>query len=147
MKTAPASRPARTERAPRASDETHEVEDEFPDLPAALVIHYRELLRAYVIMGSGNLSDEMNRLADLLASADVTAQQAMRLHLHVLEETVQGLGSRSARHVLNRADLLILEVMMNLAEGYRDRFRQQLHPPVKQLLPGFDASQPQRSAA
>jgi DNA-binding response OmpR family regulator len=109
-----------------------------PDLPRPLVEHYRELLRAYVIMGSGNLGEEMNRLAELLASAAISAQQAMVLHLHVLEEMVDGLGSRSARHVMNRADMLILEVMINLAEGYRDRFLKRVRPPRQMRLPGFD---------
>jgi DNA-binding response OmpR family regulator len=92
-------------------------------LPAELALHYRELLRAYVIMGSGRLAGEMNRLAEMLVSAGVTAQQTMHLHLRVLEEMVQGLGYRSARHVMNRADLLVLEVMLNLAEQYRRRCR------------------------
>jgi DNA-binding response OmpR family regulator len=108
-----------------------------PDLPKALVEHYRELLRAYVIMGSGNLSEEMNRLAGLLASAAVTSQQAMLLHLHVLEDLVRGLGSRSARHVMNRADMLVLEVMINLAQNYRERFLKRVHPPRQRMLPGF----------
>jgi DNA-binding NarL/FixJ family response regulator len=92
-----------------------------PGLPDWLVSHYRELLRAYVVMGTGNLSDEMERLTDLLVETGASAQQAMRLHLQVLEEMVEGLGSRSARHVMNRADLLVLEVMIHLAEGYRCR--------------------------
>ncbi len=111
---------------------------ECPDLPEQLVSHYRELLRAYVIMGSGNMTDEMNRLAQLLASAGVTASQAMMLHLHVLEEMIHGLGSRSARHVMNRADLLILEMTINLAESYRERLVLRIFPPQQQLLPGFD---------
>ena len=109
-----------------------------PALPEQLVMHYRELLRAYVIMGSGNLSEEMVRLAELLTSAGVTPQQAMHMHLHVLEQVIQGLGSRSARHVMNRADLLILEVMINLCGGYRQRYFRRLNPPEQMLLPGFD---------
>lgn len=111
-----------------------------PDLPTKLVAHYRELLRAYVIMGSGNLNHEMNQLAEMLTSAGVTASQAMLLHLHVLEEMVLGLGSRSARHVMNRADLLILEMIINLAEGYRERCASPERPPEQKLLPGFDAA-------
>ena len=65
------------------------------ELPAPLTDHYRELFRAYVVMGSGNLTDEMDRLAELLASAAVTPQEAMRLHVQVLEEMIAGLGSRS----------------------------------------------------
>ncbi len=108
------------------------------ELPDELTSHYRELLRAYVIMGSGNMTDEMDRLAELLASAAITPQQAMRLHLHVLEEMITGLGSRSARHVMNRADMLILEVMIHLAEQYRDRYLKRICPPRQLSLPGFE---------
>ncbi len=110
------------------------------DLPPQLLCHYRELLRAYVIMGSGNLADEMDRLASLLAAATVTPQQAMLLHLQVLEELIQGLGSRSARHVMNRADMLILEVMIHLSEQYRARYLKRVHPPRQLALPGFEAA-------
>jgi DNA-binding NarL/FixJ family response regulator len=110
------------------------------NLPQPLVDHYRELLRAYVIMGSGNLGREMTMLSELLVSAGVSARRTMQLHLHVLEDLLQGLGSRSTRHVMTRADLLVLEVMVNLAEGYRKLFEQRIAPPRQQLLPGFDAS-------
>jgi DNA-binding NarL/FixJ family response regulator len=90
-------------------------------LNESLATHYREMLRAHVIMGSGNLSSEMATLAELLAAGGVTAPQTMHLHVQVLEELVHGLGSRSARHVMTRADLLILEVLVHLAERYRLR--------------------------
>jgi hypothetical protein len=107
-------------------------------LPDQLVGHYRELLRAYVIMGSGNLGREMAMLAELLVSAGVSARQTMQLHLQVLEDLLQGLGTRSTRHVMTRADLLVLEVMVNLAEGYRKMYHERVAPPRQQLLPGFD---------
>jgi DNA-binding NarL/FixJ family response regulator len=91
-------------------------------LPVRLVEHYREMLRTYVIMGTGNLSDEMSRLSELLVGAEVTARETMQLHVQVLEELVRGLGNRSARHVMNRADLLVLEVLVHLSEGYRRRY-------------------------
>jgi len=109
-----------------------------PSLPPELIAHYRELLRTYVIMGSGNLSGEMARLGDLLVTAGVTARQTMHLHLHVLEELIRGLGARSTRHVMTRADLLVLEIMMHLAEGYRRRYQQRVRPLVQRTLPGFD---------
>lgn len=105
------------------------------DLPASLVSHYRELLRTYVIMGVGNLSGEMARLADMLATAEVSAQRGLQLHVAVLEELVQGLGTRSARHVMNRADLMALEVMGYLADGYRSRLQEARHPLRQQILP------------
>lgn len=109
-----------------------------PNLPAELVGHYRELLRTYVIMGSGTMACELGQFAELLATAGVTARQAMELHLHVLEELVHGLGARSTRHVMTRADLLVMEIMIHLAESYRNRYLQRARPPVQRLLPGFD---------
>jgi hypothetical protein len=107
------------------------------DLPERLVAHYRELLRAYVVMGAGNLGDEMATLASLLTEADVSAQRAMQLHVLVLEELIGSLGNRSARHVMSRADLLVLEIMAHLADGYRRRYHDE-HRPARQLdLPGF----------
>lgn len=108
------------------------------DLPERLVHHYRELLRAHVVMGIGNLADEMTALANLLGEAGVSAQRTMQLHLHVLEELIGSLGNRSARHVMNRADLLVVEVMAHLADSYRRRYYERHHPPEQLLLPGFD---------
>jgi hypothetical protein len=107
------------------------------DLPDRLVSHYRELLRAYIVMGAGNLADELTSLATLLADANVSAQRTMQLHVHVLEELIGSLGNRSARHVMNRADLLVLEVMAHLAEGYRQRYHDQSRPAKQLGLPGF----------
>jgi DNA-binding response OmpR family regulator len=91
--------------------------------------HYREMLRAQVIMGSGNLPDELAALCDMLAAAGVTAPQAMHLHVQVLEELVRGLGNRSARHVMTRADLLLVEILVQLAERYRLRALAAAGPP------------------
>ena len=107
------------------------------DLPDRLVSHYREMLRAYVVMGAGNLADEMNTLANLLAEAGISARRTMQLHVQVLEELIGSLGNRSARHVINRADLLVLEVMAHLADGYRLRYHDRCHPPRQLALPGF----------
>jgi len=108
-----------------------------PRLPDELVALYRELLRTYVIMGSGNLGGELSRLAGVLAAAGINAAQALQLHLTVLEELIQGLGSRSSRHVMSRADLLALEVVAHLADRYRRRYLEQIHPPTQMRLPGF----------
>jgi hypothetical protein len=98
------------------------------DLPERLVTHYREMLRAYVVMGAGNLAEEMVRLAAMLTEADVSAQRTMQLHVQVLEELVGSLGNRSARHVMTRADLLVLEIMAHLADGYRRRYHEDCNP-------------------
>jgi len=134
-----AENPARVKkgRAPAAAS-SPPAEGPPAALPKELVQHYRELLRTYVIMGSGNLACELSRLADLLTTAGVSARQTMQLHLHVLEELVRGLGARSTRHVMTRADLLALEMMIHLAEGYRGRYQAECHPPTQRVLPGFE---------
>jgi CheY-like chemotaxis protein len=140
-------RAARRDKQPADRDEpTPAVEFSTIGLPDELVQHYRELLRTYVIMGSGNLGCELSRLAELFTTAGVTTQQTMQLHLRVLEELIHGLGARSTRHVMTRADLLVLEIMMHLAEGYRRRYCQRLHPPVQRMLPGFEEP-PMRKAS
>ncbi|HEX3868806.1 MAG TPA: hypothetical protein VHV77_00075 [Pirellulales bacterium] len=107
------------------------------EMPAQLVDHYRELLRTYVIMGSGNLANEMAALAELLASIDVTAPEALQLHTIALSELVRGLGTRSARHVMTRADLLALELTIHLGECYRKRWCERSDPVRQMVLPGF----------
>jgi DNA-binding response OmpR family regulator len=107
-------------------------------LPTELTAHYRELLRTYVIMGSGNLVDELKGLAELLVTAGLSTRQVLQFHLTVLEDLIHGLGMRSSRHVMNRADLLALEVLMHLGEGYRQRYQERVHPPVQLRLPGLE---------
>ncbi|MBL9123440.1 MAG: response regulator [Planctomycetaceae bacterium] len=106
-------------------------------LPAELADHYAQLLRTYVIMGSGNLSNEMQLVARILVLAGVSPDRALALHLGALDELLQGLGNRSARHVMNRADLLVLEVLMHMAAGYRAQMAELAHPPQQMSLPGM----------
>jgi len=88
-------------------------------LPAEFDDYYQELLRAYVIMGSGNLAAEIVKLADLLSVAGLTPREVLDLHLARVERLVRGLGNRSTRHVMARADLLALELMIHLGECYQ----------------------------
>lgn len=90
-------------------------------LPPEINSYYQELLRTYVIMGSGNLGGEIAKLADLLAVSGCGPREALSLHLERVELLVDGLGNRSTRHILARADLLALELMIHLGESYRRR--------------------------
>jgi hypothetical protein len=82
---------------------------------------YHELLRAYVIMGSGGLTVEIAKVAELIAFTGLKPREAMQLHLERVEALVRGLGSRSSRHVMARADLMALELMIHLAESYQKK--------------------------
>lgn len=88
-------------------------------LPPEINEFYTELLRTYVIMGSGNLGREIARLAEVMAVAGLSTRETLELHIERVESLVQGLGNRSSRHVMARADLLALELMIHLGECYR----------------------------
>jgi len=90
-------------------------------LPDEINGYYHELLRTYVIMGSGNLSGEIAKLAELLAVAGCGPREVLSLHLERVESLVRGLGNHSTRHIMARADLLALELMIHLGESYRRR--------------------------
>ncbi|HOA52012.1 MAG TPA: hypothetical protein PKI05_07125 [Thermogutta sp.] len=109
-----------------------------PDLPAKLIAHYRELLRAYIIMGSGHLGIELRELADVFATAGLSPKEVLHLHLYVAAELIRGLGSRSTRHVITRTNLLIMEVLLQLAEAYRSRYRDASRPPIQLFFPQFE---------
>ncbi|MCS7237408.1 MAG: hypothetical protein NZ899_03955 [Thermoguttaceae bacterium] len=109
-----------------------------PLLPSNFAHHYRDVLRAYVIMGCGTLAKELTELVDVLASTGISALSVLELHTEVVSDLVRGLGSRSARHVLNRAYLLIVELLLRLADSYRERYWEREHPPTQLFLPGFE---------
>ncbi|MEO1999068.1 MAG: hypothetical protein ABGZ17_27795 [Planctomycetaceae bacterium] len=88
-------------------------------LPPEVSDYYQELLRTYVIMGSGSLGTEFAKLAELLVVVGLSTAETLELHLERVEQLVSGLGSRSTRHVMARADLMALELMVHLGQRYR----------------------------
>lgn len=103
-----------------------------PPIADDLMSEYRDLLRAYVIMGSGTLTAEIGRLAARIVANRLPPARVMQLHVHVLEGVLRGLGTRGVRHVMSRADLLILDLMIHLAEQNTPADRDGLegHPTV-----------------
>lgn len=93
------------------------------NVPEELRAVYRELLRTHVIMGSGNLRDEIESLAQMLAGGEVSADEALTLHLEALDDLIRGLGNRSARHIVSRADVLAIDLLTHLADSYRQLSR------------------------
>ncbi|MBI1311596.1 hypothetical protein GC176_09840 [bacterium] len=88
-------------------------------IPDQIKSYYHELLRTYVIMGSGSLGGEIVQLAAVLAEVGLSPRDTLSLHLERVEQLVRGLGNRSTRHVLARADLLALELIIHLGECYQ----------------------------
>lgn len=103
------------------ADPSAATQQRFSLLPPELDSYYQELVRSYVIMGSGSLVTEIARLADLLAEAGLSPRDVFEFHLERVDRLVRGLGNRSTRHVMARADLLALELMIHLGECYQRR--------------------------
>lgn len=85
-----------------------------PHPPAWLTECFLELLRIYVVTGTGNLRDEVTQLAGRLELCEVTLAEALTAHTLAAEEMVLGLGNRPAWHILGRANLLAYELVMQM---------------------------------
>jgi len=120
--TDPADAPQSASSSPSSSTKlessSEKVSTTMKEIPEEISNHYRELLRTYVIMGSGSLGEEIAKVSEFLSVARMNPREAMQLHLRQVETLVRGLGNRSARHVMARADLMALELMMHLGECY-----------------------------
>lgn len=88
-------------------------------IPWALRGDYVELLRAYVVMGSGHLGPTLEEWAERLAAHRPAAGAVLSMHLRGVELVLEGLGGRGGRHIHNRADLLLVELLMRIADRYR----------------------------
>lgn len=104
-------------------------------VPEEIKQFYQELLRTYVIMGSGNLGGEIGDLAHILAAARLSPRDTLSLHLERVEQLVRGLGNRSTRHVMARADLLALELIIHLGECYMGSSRQESETSIQEPGP------------
>jgi hypothetical protein len=73
-------------------------------------------------MGSGNLQREIAQLTSALLEMSASPRDVILLHTSAAEQQIRGLGAKGSRHILARADLLILEVLAQLSAGYRSRY-------------------------
>lgn len=83
-----------------------------PNPPAWLVEYFQDLLKMYVVSGGGSHRNEVRQLVDRLDHCEVTLAEALTAHTLAAEQLVLSLGNRPAWHILARANLLALEVVM-----------------------------------
>lgn len=88
-------------------------------IPTEVDPQYEQTLRSFVIMGSGRLESELSQLVESMQSRGCTPQDLLAMHLGCVEKLIEGLGQRSSRHVVQRSDQMLLEMMVHLAENYR----------------------------
>ncbi|MBL4886588.1 MAG: hypothetical protein JKY95_18940 [Planctomycetaceae bacterium] len=86
---------------------------------AIIVSQYEQTLRSFVVMGSGRLENELSQLVNGMQSRGKTPHDLLAMHLNCVQNIVEGLSHRSSRHVLQRSDQMLLDIMVHLAEIYR----------------------------
>jgi hypothetical protein len=72
----------------------------------------RELLQAYLVMGQGQMADEVQRLAARIQSRGESLPAALLALAEAMHELVQDRGTRSARHVIDRGNLLMFDLVI-----------------------------------
>lgn len=93
-----------------------EIRTETKTLPTAFQDHYRQLLKTYVLMGTGNLNSEIRDFCAAISEAEIPAERLMAFHLEVLENSLEHFSTKSCQHFMRRAELLRLEVLIHLAD-------------------------------
>ncbi len=87
-------------------------------LPPELPRIYFELLRSHVMTGTTSFAAEISKLARTFALAHLTPRQVLQLHVDQVELLIKGIGQRSARHIIDRANVLCLELLLLLCECF-----------------------------
>jgi DNA-binding NarL/FixJ family response regulator len=81
----------------------------------------RELLQAYLVMGQGHLADEVGRLADRLHDKSESLPSLLLAFAQAMHDLVQDRGTRSARHVVHRGNLLLFDLVLAWADRHSAR--------------------------
>jgi len=80
---------------------------------------YDQLLKKVIMDGMRSCQQELRvAIAEFRSTLD-TPGQLLSVHLRAVESLLTGTGNRSSRHILQRADQLLVEAMVCLAEDYR----------------------------
>ena len=87
--------------------------------PEWLEAELRELLQAYVVMGSGNMLKELDRFTRRVQEHGLPRSVVTRAFSAVMRAVIEELGTRSSRHVYNRGNLLLLDLMFRLVADAR----------------------------
>jgi hypothetical protein len=75
------------------------------------------------MMGEGTLTAELTQLTKILTTANATTAEVLKMHVEQTQKLVAKLGSRGSRHVLVRADLLIIELLVHLGDEFHSYTR------------------------
>ena len=84
--------------------------------PEWVTTRTRELLTTYVVMGTGQLADEMDRFFSSIQQAGIDRTSVVKAFHEAMDTMVAELGTRSAKHIINRGNVLLLEALLRVPE-------------------------------
>ncbi len=93
--------------------------------PKEFIQWYKDILKTYVIMGVGSLPKEVLSLVQVLVENNISAPEVIEVHLKALDGLIEKNGGRSTRHLMARADQLLVEFLTHLSEYYRLNYQVQ----------------------
>jgi len=76
---------------------------------------YRQILRDHVLADGTSQTEQICKFCDYFRGVSLEPSKIISLHLTVLDEMVEQLGVRSSRHVMNRGNLLLVELLVRLS--------------------------------
>lgn len=112
----PASRPSTSEAVGNLNRQAGASES-----PGLWQTRYDDLLKASILSGANRLTSEIVRFVDDLIESDAAPADVLALHIERVRALADGWGGRASQHLVSRADLLVLEVLAQLGEHYRQR--------------------------
>lgn len=89
-----------------------------PAISDELCRYYETLLRTHGMMGEGSLSVEVSQLAKILCQSGIDPGTVLEMHLRQTENLISRAGNRSSRHLVSRADLLAIELLLYMGQFY-----------------------------
>ena len=78
------------------------------------VARYQPVLQAYVMMGGGRLDSELDDWIATCRRLSIGAEDVLAIHCQAVEKMVDQLGGRGARHILHRAQILAVDILLRM---------------------------------
>jgi len=80
---------------------------------------YADLLKATILSGPKRLGPALDNFVQHLAADGRSPADVLAWHIDRVAALSAGMGGRTSQHLLSRADLLVIEVLVRLGEHYR----------------------------
>lgn len=78
---------------------------------------YEQFLRTRLTSDAATPNEDLAQLAAALVAAGMSPQQTLALHADAVQRLIAVVDESSARHIISRADRLVLDLMTHLASG------------------------------